>query len=71
MSIQSPGCPANPAKPTLNYPNHTPQEIQVVAHFATEDGTPQSEDCLTLNIWSKASDKTLKPVLVWFYGGRR
>ncbi|KAI3399640.1 hypothetical protein diail_5987 [Diaporthe ilicicola] len=36
----------------------------------------QSEDCLTLNIWSKpvnssvAGDARLKPVLVWIYGGR-
>ena len=41
-----------------------------MAHFATQDGTPQSEDCLTLNIWSKLSSKKAKPVLVWFYGGR-
>jgi cholinesterase len=70
VSIQSPGCPANPAKRTLNYPDHTAQELQIVAHFATQDGTLQSEDCLTLNIWSKASRKLNKPVLVWFYGGR-
>ncbi|KAI9802788.1 MAG: hypothetical protein M1833_001387 [Piccolia ochrophora] len=35
--------------------------------------TIQSEDCLTLNIWSKptnSSGKADKPVLVFFYGGR-
>ncbi len=31
---------------------------------------PISEDCLTLNVWTGAkSDKELRPVLVWIYGG--
>ena len=68
---QSPDCPANPAKPVLNFPNHTAQEPQIVAYFAGEAGTPQSEDCLTLNIWSKGAGRSCKPVLVWFYGGRK
>ena len=41
-----------------------------MAYFATQDGTPMSEDCLTLNIWSRSQSKKRKPVLVWFYGGR-
>lgn len=34
------------------------------------DDVPQSEDCLTLNVWrpSAASDRPL-PVMVWIYGG--
>lgn len=32
---------------------------------------PMSEDCLNLNIWTRAnSAKERRPVLVWFYGGR-
>jgi len=51
----------------------TPQAQRIIAYFASAAGTPQSEDCLTLNIWSKPtleSDRKDKPVLVFFYGGR-
>src|SRR5262249_37743896 len=30
---------------------------------------PQSEDCLTLNIWTPAPDSKKRPVLVWIHGG--
>ncbi|KAM0543705.1 hypothetical protein ACHAPJ_012154 [Fusarium lateritium] len=31
---------------------------------------PQSEDCLSLNVWTKAQNSTEKaPVMVWIYGG--
>jgi para-nitrobenzyl esterase len=29
----------------------------------------QSEDCLSLNVWSDDSDQNLKPVMVWIHGG--
>ena len=43
--------------------------------FAGGAGTPQSEDCLTLNIWAPPLAKDLRkqkkqPVLVFFHGGR-
>ncbi|KAH6529968.1 hypothetical protein HBI07_172570 [Parastagonospora nodorum] len=41
--------------------------------FVAGAGTPRSEDCLTLNIWSKPTQKSSnadKPVLVLFHGGR-
>jgi para-nitrobenzyl esterase len=30
----------------------------------------QSEDCLTLNLWTPATDGARRPVLVWIHGGR-
>jgi len=38
-----------------------------VSYFAPE---AQSEDCLTLNIWTAAPERSAKsPVMVWFHGG--
>ncbi|TKA50094.1 hypothetical protein B0A49_12120, partial [Cryomyces minteri] len=39
--------------------------------FLGQPGNPQSEDCLTLNVWTKAtSHQRRKPVLFWIHGGR-
>ncbi|GKU08830.1 unnamed protein product [Fusarium langsethiae] len=65
-------CPLSPSK-KVDYPDITPQAQRIVSYFASAAGTPQSEDCLTLNIWSKATSNSAranKPVLVFFYGGR-
>ncbi|KAF4342088.1 triacylglycerol lipase V precursor [Fusarium beomiforme] len=65
-------CPLTPSK-EVDYPDMTPQAQRIISYFASAAGTPQSEDCLTLNIWSKAtpnSARANKPVLVFFYGGR-
>jgi carboxylesterase type B len=66
-------CPLSPSK-KVDYPQMTPQAQQIISYFASAAGTPQNEDCLTLNIWSKVtpnSAKAKKPVLVFFYGGRK
>ncbi|SPQ24842.1 b05a4d56-04e7-4832-8fd7-1777951de8d0 [Thermothielavioides terrestris] len=65
-------CPLTPSKP-VDYPGFTPQAQRIINYFASGAGTPQSEDCLTLNIWSKATSTAAtakKPVIVFFYGGR-
>lgn len=62
-------CPLTASKP-VNYPGFTPQAQQIVNFFASAVGTPQSEDCLTLNIWTEQTAGANKPVLVFFYGGR-
>lgn len=65
-------CPLSPSK-KVDYPDMTPQAQRIISYFASGAGTPQSEDCLTLNIWTKPVNKlhsSNKPVIVFFYGGR-
>jgi para-nitrobenzyl esterase len=33
------------------------------------DATPETEDCLTLNIWTPGLDVAKRPVMVWLHGG--
>jgi carboxylesterase type B len=54
----------------VNYPDKTPQFDSIFEGFAAINNYTQSEDCLTLNIWSKQGSGRLKPVYVHFYGGR-
>ncbi len=66
-------CPLSPSK-AVAYPNFTSQAQRIINYFASGAGTPQSEDCLTLNIWSQATPLAAvrkKPVIVFFYGGRK
>ncbi|KAK2796783.1 hypothetical protein FQN51_009007 [Onygenales sp. PD_10] len=65
----SPDCPQTPSKPVA-YPNATDLQQTIVANFAGQNGNPQNEDCLKLNVWTKTTGKTGKPVLVWLHGGR-
>ncbi|KAH9437411.1 hypothetical protein MCOR02_001068 [Pyricularia oryzae] len=65
-------CPSVPSAPPT-FPDLTPQALRIVSYFAGASGTPQGEDCLTLNVWSRASAKqpaAKKPILVFFHGGR-
>jgi hypothetical protein len=55
----------------INYPDHSPQYDSIFEAFAAVNNNTQSEDCLTLNIWTKAPlYRQPKAVLVHFYGGR-
>ena len=56
----------------------TPQGQDIIALFASTLGAKirESEDCLTLNVWSKTSgqegvSQKQQPVVVFFYGGRK
>ena len=33
------------------------------------DRSPETEDCLTVNVWTPACDAAKRPVMVWFHGG--
>jgi para-nitrobenzyl esterase len=46
-----------------------PQGRSRLAHIMGDFERPQSEDCLTLNIWTPAPDGGKRPVLVWIHGG--
>ena len=46
-----------------------PQGRSRLAHIMGDFERPQSEDCLTLNIWTPAPDSKKRPVMVWIHGG--
>ncbi len=48
-----------------------PVPIPDLANFSgTPDPSPETEDCLTVNVWTKDTDQSAKrPVMVWFHGG--
>ena len=46
-----------------------PQGRSRLAHIMGDFERPQTEDCLTLNIWTPAADAKKRPVLVWIHGG--
>lgn len=47
----------NPSRPELDDLSGTP------------DPSPETEDCLTLNLWTPSADSAKRPVMVWFHGG--
>ncbi len=42
---------------------------QILLPESTMFSHPQSEDCLTLNIWTPAWDNKERPVMFWIHGG--
>ncbi len=71
-------CPLPVSTKLFDFPGLTPQAQGIMNYYSSSAGTSQSEDCLTLNIWTKPSSPAGtctksaadKPVLVFFYGGR-
>jgi para-nitrobenzyl esterase len=52
----------------LEYGPACPQSDPSSAHRRLEE--PESEDCLTLNVWTPGlRDGAKRPVMVWFHGG--
>ena len=61
---------------TLDYAGHAPQEglrpssrPELADFSGPPDTSPETEDCLTLNVWSPGLDAAKRPVMVWFHGG--
>lgn len=49
-------------------PQITSGEVSLFASWVND--TPQSEDCLFLNVWTRGlNDGKKRPVMVWFHGG--
>ena len=46
-----------------------PQGRSRLAQIMGDFQSPQSEDCLTLNIWTPGADSAKRPVLIWIHGG--
>jgi para-nitrobenzyl esterase len=47
-----------------------PQREELADFSGTADSSPETEDCLTLNIWTPSLDIDAKrPVMVWLHGG--
>jgi para-nitrobenzyl esterase len=46
-----------------------PQREELADFSGLADPTPETEDCLTLNVWTPAADAGKRPVMVWFHGG--
>ena len=58
--------------PPLKYPGQTPQFASIIEDFAGGRGNVQSEDCLTLNVWTKRTrSQQKKGVLLWIHGGSK
>ena len=60
----------------LDYAGHAPQEglrpasrPELADFSGPPDTSPETEDCLTLNVWSPGCDAAKRPVMVWFHGG--
>ena len=74
--------PPRPAEPWAGvrdataYLGHAPQaglrpapRPELADFSGAPDTSPESEDCLTLNVWTPAADSKRRPVMVWFHGG--
>ncbi|OBT70381.1 hypothetical protein VE03_00116 [Pseudogymnoascus sp. 23342-1-I1] len=66
----SPACPFPPSPP-LAYPDKSATFDKIYGGFLGRGNKTFSEDCLSLNVWTKDPDPAkLKPVVFFIHGGR-
>jgi len=60
----------------LDYAGQAPQarlgpapRTEMVNFSGNPDPSPETEDCLTLNVWTPSADSAKRPVMVWLHGG--
>jgi para-nitrobenzyl esterase len=60
----------------LDYTGHAPQQglrpptrPELADFSGPPDTTPETEDCLTLSVWTPGLDGAKRPVMVWLHGG--
>jgi para-nitrobenzyl esterase len=52
------------------WPSNLKQRPELADLSGPRDTLPESEDCLTLNLWTRGlNDAAKRPVMVWFHGG--
>jgi para-nitrobenzyl esterase len=61
--------PPNPWKDTLKAALFGPVAPQAENEIGTASTQEQSEDCLSLNVWTPGIDNKHRPVMVWIHGG--
>jgi para-nitrobenzyl esterase len=67
--------PWSGVRDALDWAGHAPQAApgprrpEHATLSGAPDTVPESEDCLTLNLWSPGLDGAKRPVMVWYHGG--
>ena len=55
---------------TPQFPSSLKQRPELAGLPGPRDTVPESEDCLTLNLWTRGlADGAKRPVMVWYHGG--
>jgi len=60
--------PLKPSNKTRDAKNFGASAVQAIDEIEKASANPQSEDCLTLNIWTRGNGKN-KPVMFFIHGG--